>query len=114
MTRLLDQKIKPTAIFVANSQMTGGALAALREQEIKVPGDMSLIGFDDAQWTRYLDPPLTTIAHPLEEMARKAADLLLNRIAGVDKGPAQRIQFQPVLMVRNSTAIVRAGVKLRP
>ncbi len=102
---LLDQRPAPTAVFVANSEMTGGAVAALRELGVRVPRDVSLIGFDDARWACYVDPPLTTIRHPTEEMGRRAGELLLARIQHPEApSRPQRIVFAPRLMVRNSTA----------
>lgn len=102
---LLAHRPAPTAIFVANSEMTGGAVAALRELGVRVPRDVSLVGFDDARWARYVEPPLTTIRHPTEEMGRCAGELLLARIRQADapRRP-QRIVFSPELVIRNSTA----------
>src|SRR5208282_2846138 len=80
-----------------------GALLALRRQQIKVPRDLSLIGFDDARWAQYCDPPLTVISQPTDAMGRKAAELLLGRING--KPASETIVFEPGLVIRRSTAI---------
>jgi DNA-binding LacI/PurR family transcriptional regulator len=107
--RLLAQRARPTAIFIANSEMTGGAIAAIRELKIKIPRALSLIGFDDARWARYLDPPLTTISHPTPQLGRCAAELLLDRISGVKpRQKARTIVLKPELIVRRSTAAIRA------
>jgi len=106
---LLAQRVRPTAIFIANSEMTGGAIAAIRELKIKVPRALSLIGFDDARWARYLDPPLTTINHPTPQLGRCAAKLLLHRLN--EAKPRQRgrtVVFKPELIVRSSTAAAGA------
>jgi LacI family transcriptional regulator len=108
--RLLSLRMRPTAIFIANSEMTGGAVAAIRELKIDLPRELSLIGFDDARWARYLDPPLTTITHPTPDLGRCAAELLLGRLNGAKPTrKAKTIRFKPELIVRGSTAPLRAS-----
>ncbi|MBV8585725.1 MAG: LacI family DNA-binding transcriptional regulator [Verrucomicrobia bacterium] len=108
MARLLACAPPPTAVFIANSEMTGGALAAIRERQIRIPRDLSLIGFDDARWTRYLDPPLTAFAHPVEDMGRHAAELLLGRLDSKKPSwPAKLVKLDSTLIVRNSTSAPR-------
>ncbi len=80
--RLLSLPTPPSAVFVANNEMMAGALFAIRERGIKVPRDLSLIGFDDARWAQYSDPPLTVVSQPTEAMGQKAAELLLGRLRG--------------------------------
>ena len=110
--RLMSLRARPTAIFIANSEMTGGAIAAIRELKIRIPKDLSLIGFDDARWARYLDPPLTTISHPTPELGRCAAELLLDRLTKVKPHRKSRvIKFEPELIVRGSTAPLRASAQ---
>jgi LacI family transcriptional regulator len=75
-SRLVGLKEPPTALFVANSEMTLGALTALRERQIKVPGDLSIVGFDDPLRARHLDPALTVVTQPIVEMAKTANALL--------------------------------------
>jgi LacI family transcriptional regulator len=100
--RLLGLRRRPTAVVVANNEMTAGALLAIRQREIKVPRDLSLIGFDDARWAQYSDPPLTVISQPTDAMGKKAAELLLGRIGGNTE--IRTIVFKPELIVRRSTA----------
>ena len=101
--RLLSLRHPPTAVFVANNEMMAGALLAIRQQKrLKVPRNLSLIGFDDARWAQFADPPLTVVSQPTEAMGKKAAELLLQRIQG-ETAP-QTIVFQPALVVRRSTA----------
>ncbi len=102
---LLTLRRPPTAIFVANNEMMAGALLAIRRRNIKIPRDLSLIGFDDARWARYCDPPLTVIAQPTDAMGKKAAELLLARIRG--HSAAKTVVFEPELIVRCSTAVPR-------
>jgi LacI family transcriptional regulator, galactose operon repressor len=101
--RLLSLRHPPTAVFVANNEMMAGALLAIRQQKrLKVPRDLSLVGFDDARWAQFADPPLTVVSQPTEAMGKKAAELLLQRIQG--KTAPKTIVFKPALVVRRSTA----------
>jgi DNA-binding LacI/PurR family transcriptional regulator len=111
MKRLLSLRTPPTAIFVANSEMTGGAMGALREKNVQVPEELSIVGFYDARWACYLDPPLTMIDHPAEEMGKRAAELLLDRMEGsAEDRPSQAVVFPPKLVIRNSTAKVETSM----
>jgi LacI family transcriptional regulator len=74
---LLAADSPPDALFVANSLMTMGALEALVEQNIKIPTEMGLIGFDDSPWLRLMRPSLSVVAQPTYEIGRRAAQLLL-------------------------------------
>jgi LacI family transcriptional regulator len=103
--RLLSLPAPPSAVFVANNEMMAGALLAIRERGIKVPRDLSLIGFDDARWAQYSDPPLTVVSQPTEAMGEKAAELLLGRLHG--EKLAKTVMFKPELVVRRSTASPR-------
>jgi LacI family transcriptional regulator len=97
---------RPTALFVCNGEMMAGALAYLREKRIAIPRNASVVCFDDVRWARYLQPPLTVIAQPTEEMGRAAAELLLARLDApkpVLFRPITRV-FPPVLIVRGSTS----------
>jgi DNA-binding LacI/PurR family transcriptional regulator len=81
--------------------MMAGALFAIRQRGVKVPRDLSLVGFDDARWARYSDPPLTVVSQPTERMGQKAAELLLGRLQGERR--ANTVVFEPELIVRRST-----------
>jgi DNA-binding LacI/PurR family transcriptional regulator len=100
--RLLDLDTPPTAIFVANNEMMAGTLSAVRQRRVKVPRELSLVGFDDARWARYLEPPLTVVSQPAELMGQKAAQLLLTRLRG--RTTPQTVVFEPELIVRRSAA----------
>jgi DNA-binding LacI/PurR family transcriptional regulator len=105
MNRLLRLKNRPTAIFIANSKMTIGAMGALREQKVRVPRDLSLVGYYDERWARYTSPPLTMIDHPAEAMGRRAAELMFERLETRDMSRKRKlIVFPPHLIVRASTA----------
>jgi LacI family transcriptional regulator len=98
--RLLNLDSPPTAIFVANNEMMAGTLSAVRQRRVKVPRDLSLVGFDDARWAQYLEPPLTVVSQPAELMGQKAAQLLLTRLSG--RTTPQTAIFEPELIVRRS------------
>jgi DNA-binding LacI/PurR family transcriptional regulator len=102
--RLLSLKRPPTAVFTANMEMAAGLIALVRERGIKVPEQLSIVTFDDGFWARYIDPPLTVIAQPVEAMGRFTIDLMLKRLRG-SRG-IQRKMFAPKLIVRRSTAAV--------
>ncbi|SNT20132.1 transcriptional regulator, LacI family [Anaerovirgula multivorans] len=77
-TKKLLQKETPTAIFLANDSMAIGAMKAIEESNLKIPDDISIIGFDDIEVARYLEPALTTVRVPLLQMASVATSNLIN------------------------------------
>jgi DNA-binding LacI/PurR family transcriptional regulator len=92
-----------TAIFVANDQMALGVLRALHLAGREVPGDVSLVGFDDIPEARYLTPPLTTIRQDFDEVGRRSLLRLLQAI-DPDAEASPRVTVTPELIVRESTA----------
>lgn len=103
MQTILAQPQRPTAVFVGNDLMGMGALSAAHEAGIRVPQDMSLIGFDDIELAHFTSPALTTIAQPKDRIGVAAVDMLLERIQG-GRVEARKVLFQPELIVRHSTA----------
>ncbi|MEY9966552.1 LacI family repressor for deo operon, udp, cdd, tsx, nupC, and nupG [Streptacidiphilus sp. MAP12-16] len=95
-----------TAIVCGSDLMAFGAIRAARSRGLSVPGDVSVVGFDDSPLIAFADPPLTTIRQPVEAMGAAAVNVLLEEIGG---NPAQRGEFvfQPELVVRGSTAAAR-------
>ncbi|MCC6805020.1 MAG: glycoside hydrolase family 127 protein [Anaerolineae bacterium] len=81
-TRLLALAERPTAIFAANDVMALGTIYALQDAELKIPGDMALVGYDDQDFSSFSNPTLTTITLPAYEMGRKAGELLLQQLGG--------------------------------
>ncbi len=73
-----------TAVFVASDNVAMGAKAALREAGLRIPDDISIMGFDDIPWAQYSDPPLTTVRLPARELASRACLLLLDLMRGSD------------------------------
>jgi DNA-binding LacI/PurR family transcriptional regulator len=82
MTAMLAREPALDAVFAASDLMAVGALRALRESGRDVPGDVAVVGFDDAPLAGHTVPPLTTIRQPLDEMTRRTTDLLLAQIRG--------------------------------
>ncbi len=100
---LLAKESCVTALFVANNLMTLGALDAIRERGLKIPDDISIIGFDDMPWANLLQPPLTAIAQPTYELGQRAAELLLGRLKDRTK-PVAHEHLETRLIVRGSTS----------
>ena len=99
--RLLDQG-RPTAIFAANNPLAEHAWRVLRSRGLALPGDVSLVGFDDVPWMEMVEPGITSVAQPTHEMGRRAARLLLRR-AEDPFGPPRVECLQPELIVRGSS-----------
>lgn len=92
----------PTAIFALNDVLAIGLVQAAREHKKKIPEDLSVVGFDNTLLSTIVEPPLTTVAHPMAEMARKAMELLLDRMQDKDR-MSSRIILPPELIIRDST-----------
>ncbi|TGP21944.1 MULTISPECIES: substrate-binding domain-containing protein [unclassified Mesorhizobium] len=106
MERLLEQAPEITAVFACNDLMAMGAITALRSRGLRVPDDMSLIGFDDIPYAVTTWPPLTTIAQPVEKIGTRAVSLLLERVVEPE-APSRREVLTPVLVERESCAAAR-------
>ncbi len=94
----------PTALVTDNNQMTLGALLTISEMGLGVPGDVSVVGFDDPEWAPLTGPPLTTVAQPTYEMGVRAARMLLDRMETEPGGESRKLLLEPWLVVRESTA----------
>jgi len=95
-----------TAVFCSNDEMAIGALRAIKSRGLRVPEDISVVGFDDIRFARYSDPPLTTIAQPMGDIGREAATLLIEILKDADVPPRKRI-LPTQLVVRGSAAARR-------
>ncbi|MFD5271460.1 LacI family DNA-binding transcriptional regulator [Streptomyces sp. NPDC058335] len=100
---LLDLPEPPTALFAASDQMALGAIEALRRRGLRVPEDMSVVGFDDLSEVRWSSPPLTTIRQPLADMGQLAVRTVL-RLARGERPDSPRVELGTELVVRASTA----------
>mgnify|MGYP001242959391 CR=1 FL=1 len=102
---LLKSPHRPTAIFAYFDSLAIGVYQAAKELGLKIPDDLSVVGFDNTILATIVDPPLTTIAQPIDEMARQVMELLVREIDG-EKKTKQRVIFPPELIVRQSTAAI--------
>ena len=98
---LLAAGRRPRGLVCANDQMAVGALGALAEAGVAVPGEVLLTGFDDIQLARHVWPPLTTVHQPMRQLGTSAVELLLHRIADPD-APPDAIVLPTRLVVRQS------------
>src|SRR5580692_5833756 len=108
MQGLLEKTRDFTAIFCFNDIAAIGAIRALKDVGLTVPGDVSIVGFDDIQSAAYSTPSLTTVRQPLTEMGQRGAQMLLERIADREKEFPTEIVMEPELVVRESTGPARS------
>jgi len=106
--QLLSLDRPPSAIFCSNDEMALGAMSTLKSRGKKIPDDLSVVGFDNIVYAQYFDPPLTTVAQPMQEIGRRAMTMLADILAG--NPPATKDVILPYeLVVRSSTAPPSAG-----
>jgi LacI family transcriptional regulator len=103
MQGLLEKTRDFSAIFCFNDIAAIGAIRALKDVGLTVPGDVSVVGFDDIQSAAYSTPSLTTVRQPLTEMGQRGAQVLLDRIAHRENGHPSEIVMAPELVIREST-----------
>ncbi|MER8011291.1 substrate-binding domain-containing protein [Streptomyces sp. NPDC094149] len=103
MLDLLDLREPPTAVFVCSDRMALGVYEALTERGLRVPEDVSVVGFDDLPESRWASPALTTVRQPLAEMAATALHLLVRMMEG-DRPEGTRTELSTRLVQRASTA----------
>jgi LacI family transcriptional regulator len=108
---LLDLPEPPTAIFASNDVMAYGVLDAVRNRGLRIPDDISVVGFDDIPQSSLVRPSLTTVNQPLEKMGRVAAQMLLDMLKNPEK-EADRIELPTQLVVRDSCAAPRIKVAI--
>lgn len=96
-----------TAIVCASDLLALGAIWSVRRAGLRVPDDISVVGYDDSQLMSFIDPPLTTVRQPIEAMGRTAIDLLLGQIEGTLDSVTELL-FEPEFVLRGSTGPVRS------
>ena len=106
--KLLDLPSPPTAIFAFNDEVAIGAMIAARARGLRVPEDISIIGFDDVLPAQLATPPLTTVRQPLAELGRTAVSLL-RRLINKQRVEVLRVELHTKLILRESTAAPRYG-----
>lgn len=100
--QLLDAGAQFTALVVGNDQMAFGAVRALRDRNLRIPEDVSIVGFDDIPEAAYFEPPLTTVRQRFDALGRQSADYLISLIERPSTPLHQRVLY-PQLVVRHST-----------
>jgi LacI family transcriptional regulator len=111
MHSLLESGVGFSAVFVASDTLAYGAKAALRERGLNVPQDIAMVGFDDLPFSRFTDPPLTSVRLPAVDLAREAADMLLHLLRGEEPERKQLI-LDTQLVVRQSCGTPSSGSML--
>ena len=103
MQQLLTLPEPPTAVFAHNDVLALGAMHAIQAAGLAIPGDISVVGYDDTAGSAYLAPPLTTIRFSRREMGRQAATLLFNAIEQDESYKPSTVEVPVELIVRAST-----------
>jgi LacI family transcriptional regulator len=105
--QLLQSRGAPDGLLISNNLMTVGGMQAIAEAGLRVPEDIAVVGFDDANWATAMRPPLTVVAQPTYDIGRIAAELLLRRI-NRDSSPPKHIVLRADLIERGSSRRSRA------
>lgn len=105
---LLSRNPRPTAIFAGNDETAAGVYRTAYLRGLKIPDDLTVIGFDDSPLASRLCPSLTTMRQPIREMGRVAAERVMAKIAGLDGPPPSASTFFPHLVVRESSGRPKA------
>jgi LacI family transcriptional regulator len=102
MSELLDRRTVPGCVFAVNDVMAIGAIAAVRDRGLSVPGDVAIAGFDDIPTLRDVAPSLTTVRLPLQDMGRMAASMVLD-----DHQPDRKriVRVKGEVVLRDSTEL---------
>lgn len=106
--RLLDLPEPPTAIFALNDYLALGAYLAVMEKGLKIPDDISIVGFDNIMVAKLCNPPLTTVAQPVYSMGETAGKLLIENIEDGPKAVRKEVLLPTRLIIRGSTAPPRS------
>lgn len=101
--KLLSINPKPSAVICSSDTLSIGLMKAFFQRGFQLPDDFSMVGFDDITVAKYIQPSLTTIRQPIEEMAEKAIEMIIKRIHGIRISPNESlIELTPQLMIRES------------
>jgi LacI family repressor for deo operon, udp, cdd, tsx, nupC, and nupG len=104
--QIMARKDPPTAIFCFNDEMAIGVLDYARRNGLRVPHDLSVIGFDDIRFSEHLVPALTTVSQPMLQIGRETVRLMLEILRGTGRRP-KSVTLPHKLMIRESTAKAR-------
>jgi LacI family transcriptional regulator len=100
--RLLTIRPAPTGLVLGNTAMSEGVMSQLREAGVGIPGQLSVVVFHDAPWTRLTTPATTVVRHPVPELAQRAVDLLVQRLASPKPLRAREVELPSELVLRGS------------
>lgn len=103
MKELLTPPHKADAVFVLNSNLAAYALEYINETGVRIPQDIAVACFDDVEYFRFSNPPVTAVAQPLDEIGTRAAELVLQRLTSTRVNKAHTVELKPELVVRKST-----------
>jgi len=104
---LLRSSKKPEALFVSNTEMTLGAMIAIKEMGLNAPEDIGIVGFDDFEWISLMETPLTAVSQPVYSLGLNAAEMLLKKI----NGEQLSIENKPIIITLNTELIIRESSK---
>jgi LacI family transcriptional regulator len=107
----LHRADRPTAIFALTNVCALASIKAARGLGLEIPGDLSIVGFDDFDWMLALRPYLTTVSQPVEDFASASWRLLMRRLSGEGTGDVERIELPCTLKVRESTGAARPRLR---
>lgn len=102
LLELIETEEPPTAVLVTNYEMTLGAVMAINESDIKVPDDISIIGFDNLQLAKVVKPPLSIVIQPVKQIGEVAANMILRRLKGDNSNFPSMIRLKTELMLKDS------------
>lgn len=110
MNEFLGQANPPTAVFVTNYEMTLGAVMALNSRNIAIPGEMSLIGFDNIQLANVVKPKLSIVVQPMQQIGEFAANLLVKRMKGDKSGFPAMLRLKTEIVEGESIAVINSYI----
>ena len=102
MRKLLKEKLDFTAIFTFSDFLAFGIMKALREEKLKIPDDVAVVGYDDIEFSSILEIPLTTVHMPKYRLGMEGTNMLIDEIEGKNSGKPQKLVIKPELIVRES------------
>jgi LacI family transcriptional regulator len=112
MAALLEERSDLTAIFVTNYEMTLGAIVALNERNVKIPDELSLIGFDDLYLSKVIRPPLSIVVQPMQQIGETAANLLVKRLKGDTANFPAMFRLKTEVIMRESVRDLTSNTKV--
>jgi LacI family transcriptional regulator len=102
LLELIEMEEPPTAVLVTNYEMTLGAIMAINERDIKIPDDISFIGFDNLQLAKVVKPPLSIVIQPVKQIGEEAANMILKRLNGNNLNFPSMIRLKTELIIKDS------------